>query len=314
VRSAQQKVDMEKTDYKGWQNCCRISNGLVDVVVTMDVGPRIIRFGFVGEENEFKEYDDMVGQTGGAEWRIYGGHRLWHAPEARPRTYYPDNLPVELEEHAGFARVIQPTETTTGIQKEIDIRLSAGEAHVELTHRLRNTNLWTVELAPWALSVMAPGGKAIIPLPPRASHEESLLPANVIALWAYTDMTDPRWVWGSKYVMLGQDPTANTPQKAGFMVTDGWAAYAREGHLFVKKFSYLEGERYPDFGCSVEVFTDADMLELETLAPLAHLRPGNTVEHVEHWFLFRDVPVPSGDSDVESQGLPKIREASPGHE
>ena len=127
-RSSRLKVDMERTNYRGWQNCYRISNGLVDLVVTADVGPRIIRFGFVGEENEFKEYDDMVGATGGAEWRIYGGHRLWHAPEARPRSYYPDNLPVELEEHAGFVRVVQPTETTTGIQKEIDIRLSASEA------------------------------------------------------------------------------------------------------------------------------------------------------------------------------------------
>jgi hypothetical protein len=300
---------MEKTNYRGWQNCCRISNGLVDLVVTTEIGPRIIRFGFVGEENEFKEYDDMAGETGGAEWRIYGGHRLWHAPEARPRTYYPDNLPVELEEHAGFMRVIQPTETTTGIQKEIDIRLSAAEAHVELTHRLRNSNLWAVELAPWALTVMAPGGTAIIPFPPRASHEERLLPANTIALWPYTDMADRRWRWGSKYVTLGQDRRASTPQKAGFMVTEGWAAYARQGHLFVKKFSYFEGERYPDFGCSVELFTDADMLELEALGPLTSLRPEGTVEHVEHWFLFRDVPAPSGDTDIDLHVLPRIREA-----
>jgi hypothetical protein len=153
------------------------------------------------------------------------------------------------------------------------------------------------------------GGKAIIPLPPRASHQESLLPTNVIAVWAYTDMADRRWAWGGKYVTLAQDRRADTPQKAGFMVSDGWAAYARGGHLFVKKFSYLEGERYPDFGCSVEVFTDADMLELETLAPLSRLRPGSTVEHVEHWFLFRDVPVPSGDADIDSQVLPRIREA-----
>ena len=301
---------MEKTNYNGWQNCYRLSNGLVDLVVMTDVGPRIIRFGFVGEENEFKEYEDMVGETGGAEWRIYGGHRLWHAPEARPRSYYPDNLPVELEEHTGFARLIQPTETTTGIQKEIDIRLSASEAHVELTHRLRNTNLWAVELAPWALSVMAPVGKAIVPRPPRASHEESLPPTNVIALWAYTDMADRRWVWGSRYVTLEQDGRADTPQKAGFTASDGWAAYARQGHLFVKKFSYLEGERYPDFGCSVEVFTNADMLELETLGPLARLQPGDAVEHVEHWFLLRDVPVPSGDADIDSHVLPKIRECA----
>jgi hypothetical protein len=297
---------MEKIDYKGWPNSYRLSNGTVDLVVTTDVGPRIIRFGFVGGENEFKEYEDMLGKTGGDEWRIYGGHRLWHAPEADPRTYFPDNLPVHLEPRAGFVRLIQPTETTTGIQKEMDVHLSPSEAQVGVTHRLRNTNPWAVELAPWALSVMAAGGKAIIPLPPRGTHPEALLPVNTITLWAYTDMSDPRWTWGRKYVMLRQDLQARTPQKAGVMVVDGWAACARNGHLFVKKFDYVEGALYPDFGCTVEAWADPDMLEVETLGPLARLEPGAAVEHVERWFLFRDVPVPEDDADVDRHVLPKV--------
>jgi len=297
-------------DYRGWPNCCRLSNGLIDLIATTDVGPRIIRFGFVGEENEFKEYEETAGKVGGDEWRIYGGHRLWHAPEAKPRTYCPDNSPVGLEQHGDLVRLIQPTEATTGIQKEIDIRLSAAEAHVEVTHRLRNTNLWAVNLAPWALSVMAPGGTAGIPLPPRRSHEESLLPANTMALWAYTDMSDPRWHWGEKYVLLRQDPTSQRPQKVGAMARDGWAAYARAGHLFVKRFSYVEDARYPDLGCSVEAFTNADMLELETLGPLVDLEPGAAVEHVERWHLFRDVEPPKDDADVDRDVLPLIKTAN----
>jgi hypothetical protein len=156
---------------------------------------------------------------------------------------------------------------------------------------------------------MAPGGKAIVPLPPSATHEERLTPANSVTLWAYTDMSDPRWTWGRKHVTLAQDSGATTPQKAGFMVTDGWAAYAREGHLFVKEFDYLEDERYPDFGCSVEVFTDADMLELETLGPLVRLRAGEAVEHVERWRLFRDAPLPAGEADLDAYVLPKIGRA-----
>ena len=302
-------MDLQKTDYHGWPNCCRLSNGLIDLIATTDVGPRIIRFGFVGEENEFKEYEDTAGQVGGDDWRIYGGHRLWHAPEARPRTYCPDNSPVALEQHPDFVRLIQPTEATTGIQKEIDVRLSPTEAQVEVTHRLRNTNLWAVELAPWALSVMAPAGTAIIPLPPRRSHEESLLPTSTIALWAYTDMADPRWHWGKRYVLLRQNPRSDTPQKAGVMVTDGWAAYARAGHLFLKRFRYVEHAHYPDFGCSVEAFTNADMLELETLGPLVHLHPGAAVEHVERWHLFRDVPTPQNDADVDRDILARIKSA-----
>jgi hypothetical protein len=303
---------MEKVSYAGWSNCYRLSNELVELIVTADVGPRIIRFGFVGEDNEFCEFPDMLGKTGGDEWRIYGGHRFWHAPEVMPRTYCPDNAPVQVEQHDGFVRVIQPTEPTTGIQKVIDLRLSPGKAHVKLTHRLRNTNLWAVELAPWALSVMAQGGKAIIPLPPRGSHQENLLPANTLTLWAYTDMSDPRWTWGNRYVMLRQDLAVEKPQKAGLMVPDGWAAYARAGHLFVKKYTYISGARYPDWGCSVEVFTGPGFLELETLAPLASLQPGSEVEHVEHWFLFDDVPMPKDDADVEQHVLPKVQAAQTG--
>jgi len=298
---------MEKVSYRGWPNCYRLSNGLVDLVVTSDVGPRIIRFGFLNQVNEFKEYDAMMGLTGGDEWRIYGGHRLWHAPEATPRTYYPDNEPVRVEEHPGFVRLIQPTETTTGIQKELDIHLWSDSAHAKVVHRLRNHNLWAVELAPWALTVMAPGGKIIIPLPPRGSHPEHLLPVNTLTLWAYTDLSDPRWTWGRKYILLRQDPAATTPQKIGAMVPDGWVAYANRGHLFVKKFSHVPEATYPDFGCSVETFTNADMLEVETVAPLVNLQPGTTVEHVEDWFLFDNVPVPQDDADVDRHVLPLVR-------
>jgi hypothetical protein len=302
---------MEKIDYKGWPNCYRLSNEVIDLVITADVGPRIIRFGFVGEDNEFKEFRDMMGKTGGDEWRIYGGHRLWHAPEVKPRTYLPDNAPVKVKERPGGARVVQPVEAATGMQKEIDVQLAPNEAHVKVTHRLRNTNLWAVELASWALSVMAQGGRSIIPLPPRAPHGEgdNFVPSNVITLWPCTEMADPRWTWGNKYIMLRQDPKTAKAQKVGVAVPDGWAAYARKGHLFVIKFNYIVGARYPDQGCSVETYTDADILEVETLGPLTLLQPGAAVEHVEHWFLFRDVPVPKNDADVERDVLPRVQAA-----
>ena len=149
-----------------------------------------------------------------------------------------------------------------------------------------------------------------MPLPPRRSHEESLLPTSAIALWAYTDMTDPRCHWGRKYVLLRQDPSLHIPQKAGVIVTDGWAAYARAGHLFVKQFRYVENGHYPDLGCSVEAFTNGDMLELETLGPLVLLQPGDTAEHAEHWRLFRDVPAPNSGSDVDRDVLPLIKTAN----
>ncbi len=295
---------MERIAYKGWENCYELSNGLLRLIVTADVGPRVLHFGLIEGENEFYENAAYAGLTGGDTWRNYGGHRLWHAPELVPRTYAPDNSPVTVEDHGAFARFIQPVELTTGIQKEMDLRLFAGEAHVQVTHRLRNTTLWDVELAPWALSVMAPGGTAIAPLPPRASHDENLQPTGAVILWGYTDMTDPRWCWGRQLFMLRQVPGAAEAQKAGGPVPAGWVAYARGGRLFVKTFRYQAEAQYPDSGCAVEVFTNGAMLEVETLGPLVTLPAGGEVEHVEHWFLLSGIPVPASESDALAQVVP----------
>ncbi|MBI2116231.1 MAG: hypothetical protein HYT85_14260 [candidate division NC10 bacterium] len=293
--------------YGGWPNCCHVSNGLVELIVTTDVGPRLIWFGFPSE-NELAEFPADLGRTGGDEFRLYGGHRLWHAPESKERTYCPDNSPVTLEPGTDGVRVIQPTETTTRIQKEMEISLSPDQPHLRILHRLRNHNLWAVELSAWALTAMAPGGTAVLPLPPRGPHPEHLLPSSTLTLWPYTDLSDPRLTWGRRHVLLRQDPSRPAPLKIGASVPDGWAAYARNDHLFTKTFRHVPGATYPDFGSSCETYTDGDMLELETLGPLTHVEPGGMVEHVESWFLWKGVPVPSADDDVEGTILPKVRQ------
>jgi hypothetical protein len=211
-----------------------------------------------------------------------------------------------LEQKAECVRVIQPTETMTGIQKEMEISLSPEDAHLRIRHRLRNHNLWAVELSVWALTAMAPGGTAVIPLPMRGKHPEDLLPSSTLTVWPYTDLSDPRLTWGRKYVLLHQDPNRPSPQKIGASVPDGWAAYARDGHLFVKTFRHIPGATYPDFGSSFEAYTDGEILELETLSPLTRVEPGGVVEHTERWFLWPDVPTPRGDDDVDGYILPKL--------
>lgn len=300
------------TPYAGWPNCYRLTNGRIEVVATADVGPRLIRFGFLGGPNEFVEFPEHLGKTGGAEWRIFGGHRFWHAPEVQPRTYAPDNDPVQAQPLGDDGlRLVQPVEASTGMQKELELRLAPDADRLEVRHRLINRGPWPVQTAPWGLSAMATGGTAILPLPPRGTHPEFLAPSSLLVLWPYTDLADPRWTWGTRCVLLRQDPAAATPQKVGALVPDGWAAYANGGRLFVKTFTPVPGALYPDLGCSVETFTNAAMLELETLAPLGALDLGQSVEHVETWHLFDGVPTPRGEAAVDAAILPRVREILP---
>ncbi|PJF21823.1 MAG: hypothetical protein CUN56_09120 [Phototrophicales bacterium] len=291
--------------YGGWQTCYQLSNGTVELIVTGDVGPRIIHFGFVGGENEFFTFENQLGLTGGDTWRLYGGHRLWHAPEAHPRTYVPDNQPITAHYADGVLHVVQQTEPLTGIQKQLWIALDPHQPKVTITHRLTNYHAWDVQLAPWALTVMAQGGTAVIPLPPRAPHDGNLLPKSSLALWAYTDLSDSRWTFGKQYILLRQQADSE-PQKVGMWVPDGWLAYVRNGHLFIKTFDAQSGKLYPDMGSNAEIYTDHAILELESLAPLTVLSPGEYVEHVETWMLYDGVNMPQTDEDVIRQILPYL--------
>lgn len=298
-------VQIETVAYGGWAQCTRLFNDDIEVIVTNQVGPRIIRCGFIGGPNLLCERSDEVGQTGGDSFRLYGGHRLWHAPEDPVRTYYPDNAPVTVTTHASGAVFTAPVETTTRLQKSIAVLLHPSRPQVRIHQTITNHHPWPVPFAPWSLTVMPIGGTAIIPLPERGQHSANLLPTHSIALWAYTSMADPRWTWGEHYILLRQD-TQGTPQKIGVWTDQGWLGYVGSNTLFIKTFTIDPSATYPDYNSPVEVFTNHIFTELETLGPLRTVNPGASVEHEETWHLVRDIATPHTDADVASLILPHI--------
>ncbi|MHB8106892.1 MAG: hypothetical protein ACYDH4_05630 [Candidatus Cryosericum sp.] len=283
----------EQVTFRGWQHCMRLSNGTVDLVVTTDVGPRVARYGFENQENVLCEVRDEDGMTGGDTWHTFGGHRLWHSPEANPRTYQPDNAPVPFEEVEGLIRLKPVLDVATGIQKEMEVSLDATGTGVTVTHRLTNRGLWPVRLAAWAITVMAPGGVEVMP---QTRVDTGLLPNRCVALWPYARMDDARVRWGGRFVVLHQDPAVKHPFKLGLSVQAGWAAYFNKHSVFVKRFRVAGGGTYPDYGANYETYTTDFMLEMETLSPMATLQPGDSVEHIESWLLVADLSYP-GDSE-----------------
>lgn len=276
---------MGKVNFGDWPNCIRLSNSECEIIVTTDIGPRIVRFGFINKQNFFHLSSEDCGKTGGDKWRIYGGHRLWLAPEAIPLSYYPDNQPVKYSYNGATLKLTQERETTTGIVKEMEITLSPDKNQVTVLHRLTNEGANEIELSIWALSVLASGGRAVIPQEPFGEGDDYLLPARPVALWQYTKMNDPRWIWGEKYIQAKQDPAFTLEQKIGVLNKQGWVAYCLNNEVLIKKFAFNAQAIYPDFNCNNEIYINKNFLEIETLGPLTVLTPCQKVEHTEHWLL-----------------------------
>lgn len=299
-------------NYSHFGNCYKLANGEVELYVTLALGPRVICYRFEGGENILGEMGpEAVEKTELGEWHPWGGHRLWHAPEGMPRSYSPDNDPLDAEHvDSRTVRVAPKLEPETHIQKEMVISLDDSGTRVTLVHTLTNKGLWPVELAPWALTIMNGGGTTIFPQETFSPHGQSLLPARPMVLWTYTDLSDPRWSFGKKYVQLRTDEKLDFAQKIGVANKQEWAAYLRGDTLFVKRFPYLDGATYPDFGCNFETFTNGGFMEVETLAPMNRLEPGESADHVERWYLFRDVKAEDCEESLEAALTPLLAETA----
>src|ERR1039458_6713472 len=129
-------VKVEKTEYKGWPNCYRVSNGEIELIVTSDVGPRVIRFGFVGGQNLFKEFPDQLGRSGEEKFQLRGGDRVWKAPEDPVATWAPDNVLVEVRVTPTGLIARAPIEPLTNLQKEIEISMAPSGTEVTVSNRI----------------------------------------------------------------------------------------------------------------------------------------------------------------------------------
>jgi hypothetical protein len=198
-------------------------------------------------------------------------------------------------------------EPLTNLQKEIEISMAPSGTQVTVSHRIVNRSLFPLEFAPWALTMMAPGGFVVTGFPPRGHHPANLEATNPLVMWAYTNLADPRWKFTRKYLILHQDPNNAEAQKIGMFNRDTWAAYVLDGEAFVKRTQADPSKTYTDFGCSFETFTNNEFLEVETLGPLTKVPPGKMVELAEQWALFRDVHMKEQtDDELDRVLLPLV--------
>jgi hypothetical protein len=276
--------------------CLSLENQNLKLLVSQSAGPRILSLQFKESENLFAELPQVtLDCPGSGALRLYGGHRLWHAPEEPSRTYLPDDAPVEINLLENGCLLTQKVEAKTGLQKSMQIQLAEDAARVVVTHRLTNRGLWDVTCAPWAITQLKTGGVAILP---QALQDTGVLPNRSLALWSYTDPSIPKIGWGKKYILL--HASVDSAFKVGFPNPRGWLAYWRNGILFVKRARYEAHSAYFDFGSSSECYCNERFIELETLAPIAALEPGASAAHVEIWELYEYTERPRNEEDAQA--------------
>lgn len=272
----------------------RLEGDRLWVEVLATAGPRIVRLGLAGrDQNLLAETPDVGWETPTGRYELFGGHRLWFAPEDPARVAVPDSDGLVLEIEPMGIRLTGVAEPLTGLVRSIAVHLDPSGAVVELRHELCNTGDSPIELSPWAITQLPLGGVVMLP-EPGAIEVHRVRPNRLIVLWPYTSWRDDRFE-PHDGLMLVRAKTGRR-LKLGYFNEAGWVGYLRDGVLLVRRFQPALGQRHPDLGCNVETYCGDRFLELELLGPLSELAPGASVVQTEQW----EVSRPGSDADDQA--------------
>lgn len=278
-------ISVQKYYYSEFGECLKVTNGKVDIIAALGFGIRILHFGLAGMDNVFCLAPGVKVRAGEAEWSAYGGHRLCLSPEEMPKTYFPDDLPISYEIKNDTVILTQPLDGWANIAKRLEFTISDNKANV--LHSITNRNDHPIEFAVAAVSMMAPGGIEIIPF---TGPDTGLTNNRNVSVWPYTDMNDSRVKWLKDHIVLTHDSSVKAPFKIGVDNKSGWAAYVNGQNVFIKRYRYIEEEKYPDNNVSYETYTCDYTTEMETLSPLKSVAPGESLEHTEEWSVIHITP------------------------
>jgi hypothetical protein len=252
-----------------------IENEFLRVDYLTTVGPRLI--GLYAKQVGVEllvSTPDIRWPTPHGEYYLYGGHRLWKAPEDSFYNCPEDHVTVVHETD----RVrLRSGVDASGLQKEIAFCLD--ENRILLRHQITWHGNKQIELAPWTITQLPLGGVAILP---QSGIGEGSAPTRSLALFPYASITDPRLELHDDLILVHgtADPKVF---KAGSYNSYGWAAYMLDQALFIKRFPVTDFRTLPDMGSNVETYVKDAYLELETLGELTVLKPGKSVIFEETW-------------------------------
>jgi len=303
--------------YKDYGKCLKMENDAVELLVTVEVGPRIIYFAAKGGENMFWNDDNKVrvskhplyksifGED--AEYHFYGGHRMWLAPQSMC-TESPDSYPVTVDILENGASFTCPEAKVMGFISKLTVILDPEEPTITVTTAFTNTADEPKSNAVWQVTQCAPGGVAFFPymkpaapmtpgarrpmsMDPERARQPMLPAGNLVT---FIGGSDDRLIVDPEYITLSFSYDRDRrPIKVGMQNQQNFALYAVNDHVL--KFGYDNDPFgvYTDYGCSQETYTDSQFTEVEALGQYVTFSKGETIEHTETIsILDQKAPVP----------------------
>ncbi len=279
------KLNILEISYRNYGKCLRIANDVVEIIVTIEYGLRIAKYGYIGGKNHFKESEILSNLDEEINIGI-GGHTLEYATNSKSLLVSNDGeVKYELIPHG--VRFIQAVESDTKTQRVMEVYFEFESSKIVVLHRVYSLNLFDIDVSISGVTSMNREGIQIIPI---CKSGNMNLPRSCFVLWPYSNLKDSRVYFGERYVAMKTCEDNIKDFRIGFNDSLHYALYYSDREMFVKEFD-IQSEKlgYPNNGCVYEAFISRDSIQMISNSVLYNLSCGNYIEHREVWTLFKDV-------------------------
>ena len=290
-------ASIEKTSHRGWDDCYRMTNDSLEVVINTSAMGNVMVFKR-NSVNFMWEDENINGKGLGDSFSPDAG-RFDYGPEKEVREIHDITWrgPYTAEIIDDYTLKITSLEDTVmRIQTTRLFELDSVHPYLKITQTMTNISDGNTNYYFWGRTLIPVGGKLFSPVNPESALEDQ---------WV-------RYIWG--------DPTtfSSDPDDAGVKIEDslftmipetadnskygtdsesGWMAYGYEGMIFLKTYGYYPDENYTVENGLTNIFyrTRDRFAEMEPVSPAANLAPGESYSFVENWYLI-DYPPTSANS------------------
>jgi len=269
---------IEKTTYRGW-SAYRLTNGIISLYVTPQIGGRIIQmqlgdqeYFFVNPELEGKVLPESQNNPQ-AGWANYGGDKVWPGPEGWMSDDEWSSIPNYVIDGSEYQseivkdspqevaiRVTSPPDPRTGIQLERTVHVYAGTTRIKVDQLMRNISRRQVRWGIWHLvqndssdmhdsSKPNPDLYIYVPLNPHSKYPRGYY--NY-----YGDVRHPSY----EVINDGRMLRIHYLYRVGRVAADsnrGWfgVVNGQKNIAYIENIKYFPDQEYPD-GASVESWSD----------------------------------------------------------
>lgn len=257
-----------------------IASGNANLGFDPHVGARIVSLEFDGFEF-LTGSEIMKGSYGSTFWPSPQSSWVWPPPEVL------DSRPYSFAAEGDTLRLVSGKDERTGLQVEKEFSAGKG-GRFNLQYIMINITDSVIEEAPWEITRVRKGGLLFFPVGDSSPGKKYFDPAPVSVIDGVA--------W---YKDGGRRPSSNLLTTANG--TEGWAAYALDGKLFLKKFPDVATEDVaPGEGeILFYVSKEADYVEFEIQGKYKSLKPGELSTWRVEWIVVdipRNIRVVSGNS------------------